>query len=61
MELACPACLYLLDDVLDSCRLVKVVPEGFPDQHAGGCMVPALTSMDLCEQLTTLLPGYALH
>jgi hypothetical protein len=42
MELACPASLYNLDGVLDSCRLVKVVPEGFTDQGAGRCMVPHL-------------------
>jgi hypothetical protein len=35
--------------------------QGFIDQHAGGCVVFALASMDLCEQLVALLLGYALH
>jgi hypothetical protein len=41
--------------------LVKAVLQGFIDQHAGGCMVFALASMDLYEQLVALLSGYALH
>jgi hypothetical protein len=33
--------------------------EGFTNQRVGKCMVSTLASMDLCEQLTTLFPGYA--
>jgi hypothetical protein len=49
MELACPAGLYQLDGVLEGCRPVKSMSKGFTDHHAGRCMVPALTSMDLYE------------
>jgi hypothetical protein len=61
MKLACPASLYQLDDILENRRPVKAVPKGFTKQHVGRCMVPALTSMDLYEQLTALLPGNAPH
>jgi hypothetical protein len=61
MELVCLASLYQLDSVLDSRRLVEAMSEGFTDQCAGRCMVTTLTTMDLCEQLTALLPGYAMH
>jgi hypothetical protein len=49
MELAYFASLYHRDGVLEGCRLVKAMSEGFIDQRAGRCVVPALTSMDLCE------------
>jgi hypothetical protein len=49
MELACSVSLYQLDGVLEGCKLVKAMPEGFIDQRTGRCVVPALTSMDLCE------------
>jgi hypothetical protein len=61
MKLASPANLYLLDSILDGCRPVKAILEGFTDQHAGRCMVATLTSMDLCEQLAALLLGYTLY
>jgi hypothetical protein len=61
MELACHADLYQLDDILEGCRSVKSMPKGFTDQRAGRCMVPTLTSMDLCEQLTTLITGNTPH
>jgi hypothetical protein len=48
-ELARSASLYQLDGVLEGCRLVKVMPEGFTDQRVGRCVVPALASMHLCE------------
>jgi hypothetical protein len=34
VKLARHASLYPLDDVLEGCRLVKAVLEGFTDQHA---------------------------
>jgi hypothetical protein len=49
MKLACPANLYQLDDILEGHRPVKAMLKGFTNQHAGRSMVPALTSMDLCE------------
>jgi hypothetical protein len=61
VELACLADLYQLDGILEGCRSVKSMPKGFTDQRAGRCMVPALTSMDLCEQLVTLITGNAPH
>jgi hypothetical protein len=61
MKLTRPASLYQLDDILENCRPVKAMSEGFTDQHAGKCMVVALVSMDLCEQLTALLPGNTPH
>jgi hypothetical protein len=59
MKLACPAGLYQLDDILESRRPVKATPKGFTNQHAERCMVPTVASMDLYEQLITLLPGNA--
>jgi hypothetical protein len=61
VELAYLAGLYQLDGVLEGYRPVKYVLKGFTDQCAGRCMVPALTSMDLSEQLAALLPGNAPH
>jgi hypothetical protein len=61
VELACLAGLHQLNNVLEGYMLVKTVLKGFTDQHAGRCMVSALTSMDLCEQLITLFSGNALH
>jgi hypothetical protein len=61
MELACLAGLYQLAGVLEGCRLVKSVPKGFTNQHVRRCMVLALTSMDLCEQIVALLPGNTPH
>jgi hypothetical protein len=49
MELALSVSLFQLDDILEGCRLVKAMPEGFTDQHAGRCVVPVSTSMDLYE------------
>jgi hypothetical protein len=49
MELARSTSLDQLDGVLEGCRLVEAVPEGFTDQRVGRCMVLALTAMDLCE------------
>jgi hypothetical protein len=60
VELACLAGLHQLDGVLKGRRPVKSMLKGFTDQCVGRCMVPALTSMDLCEQLTTLLLGNAI-
>jgi hypothetical protein len=59
MKLACPTGLYQLDGVLEGRRSVKDMLKGFTNQHAGRCMVPVLTSMNLYEQLTTLLSDYA--
>jgi hypothetical protein len=53
--------LYQLDGILESCRPVKSVPKGFSNQHAGRCMVPTLTSMNLYEQLVAFLRGDAPH
>jgi hypothetical protein len=61
VELVCLAGLHQLDGILERCRPVKSVPKGFTDQHAGRCMVPALASMDFCEQITALLLGDAPH
>jgi hypothetical protein len=61
MKLACPACHYQLDSVLQSRRPVEAMPKGFTNQRAGRCMVPTLTSMDFCEQPAALLPGNAPH
>jgi hypothetical protein len=61
VELTCLACLYQLDDVLESCRPVKYMPKGFTDQRARRCMVSTLTSMNFYEQLTTFLPGNTPH
>jgi hypothetical protein len=52
---------YQFDGVLEGCRPVKSVPKGFTDQRAGRCMISALTSMDICEQVTTFFPGNAPH
>jgi hypothetical protein len=60
VELACLVGLHQLDGVLEGLP-VKPVPKSFTDQRAGRCMVSTLTSMDLCEQLTTLFSGNALH
>jgi hypothetical protein len=61
VELACLTDLHQLDSVLEGYRPVKSMSKGFTDQRAGRCMVPTLTSMDLYEQLTALLPGNAPH
>jgi hypothetical protein len=61
MEMTRLVGFYQLNGILESCRLVKSVPKGFFDQRAGRCMVPALTSMNFCEQLATFLPGDAPH
>jgi hypothetical protein len=61
VELTCLACLHQLDGVMEGCRSVNTMPKGFINQRAGRCMVPALTSMDLCSQLATLFPGNAPH
>jgi hypothetical protein len=61
MELAYLTGLYQLDGVLEGCRPVKSMPKGLTDQRAERCMVPALTSMDLCKQIVALLPGNAPH
>jgi hypothetical protein len=49
VELAHSAGLYQLDGVLVGCKLVEAMPEGFIDQRAGRCVVPTLTSIELCE------------
>jgi hypothetical protein len=59
VELAGLVGLQQLNDVLEGCRPVKSIPKGFTDQHVERCMVPALTSMDLCKQLAALLLGNA--
>jgi hypothetical protein len=61
VELACLAGLHQLNGILEGCRPVKSVLKVFTNQRAVRCMVPALTSMDLCEQLAALLPGNAPH
>jgi hypothetical protein len=61
MELTRLTGLYQLDGILESCRPVKSVPKGFSNQHAGRCMVPTLTSMNLYEQLVAFLQGDAPH
>jgi hypothetical protein len=61
VKLACPVGLYQLDGVLKGRRSVKVVPKGFTNQHAGRRVIPTLASMDLCEQLATLLSDNTLH
>jgi hypothetical protein len=38
-----------LDGILEGCRLVKAMLEGFTDQCVRRYVVPTLTSMDLCE------------
>jgi hypothetical protein len=58
VELACLAGLQQLDGVLVYMP-VKSVSKGFTVQHAGRCMVPTLSSMDLREQLAALLPSNA--
>jgi hypothetical protein len=57
MKLARAAGFYQPDGVLEGYRLVKSVRKDFTDQRAGTCVIPTLTSMDLCEQVTTLLSG----
>jgi hypothetical protein len=47
MELAHSVSLYQLNDVLEGCRPVEAIPEGFIDLRAGRCVVPTLASMDL--------------
>jgi hypothetical protein len=61
MKLTCHADLYQLNDILESCRLVKSVLKGFTNQCAGRCMVPTLTSMNFCEHLAAFLLGNAPH
>jgi hypothetical protein len=61
VKLTCPAAPYQFDGVLEGCRPVKYALKGFTDQRAGRCMVPALTSMDICEQVTAFFPGNAPH
>jgi hypothetical protein len=61
MELACLAGLHQLDGILKGCRPVKSMLKGFIDQRMKRCMVSALTSMNLCEQIVALLLGNAPH
>jgi hypothetical protein len=49
MKQTCPVSLYQHDGVLDGCRPVEAMSEGYTNQCKGRCMVAALTSMDLCE------------
>jgi hypothetical protein len=52
---------YQLDGVLEGCRPVKSMSKGFTDQCVRRRMILTLTSMDLCEQLTTFLPANTPH
>jgi hypothetical protein len=61
MKLTRPAVPYQFNGILEGCRPVKSVPKGFTDQRAGRYMVPALTSMDIREQVATFFPGNAPH
>jgi hypothetical protein len=61
VKLTCPAAPYQFDGVLEGCRPVKSVPKGFADQRAGRCVVPALTSMDICKQVAAFFLGSAPH
>jgi hypothetical protein len=61
MELACPAGLYQLNDILEGCMPVKFVPKGFTDQRAGRSLVPTLTPMDLYKQIAALFSGNEPH
>jgi hypothetical protein len=61
VKLTRPAAPYQFEGVLEGCRPVKSVPKGFTDQRAGRCMVPTLTSMDICEQVAAFFPGNAAH
>jgi hypothetical protein len=61
VEMAGLAGLHQLDNILEGCRPVKSVPKGFTDQRVGRCMTPALTSMDLYEQLAALLSSNTPH
>jgi hypothetical protein len=53
--------LYQLDGVLEDCRPVKFVLNGFIDQRAGRRIIPIFISMVLCKQLTTFLPTNTPH
>jgi hypothetical protein len=46
VELSHSVSLYQLNDVLEGCRSVEAIPEGFTDLRAGRCVVPTLASMD---------------
>jgi hypothetical protein len=47
VELSHSVSLYQLNDVLEGCRSVEAIPEGFTDLRVGRCVVPTLASMDL--------------
>jgi hypothetical protein len=49
MELTRFAGPYQLSCILERCRPVKTMPEGFTDQRAGLRMTSTLASMDLRE------------
>jgi hypothetical protein len=61
MKLARPTSLYELGSILKGRRPVKVVLKGFTNQCVGRHVIPTLTSMDLYEQLTSLLLGNTPH
>jgi hypothetical protein len=61
VKLTRPAVPYQFDGILEGCRPVKSVPKGFTDQRVGRCMVPALASMDIYEQVAAFFPGNAPH
>jgi hypothetical protein len=61
MKLTRPTAPYQFNGVLEGCRPVKSVLKGFTDQRVGRCMVPALTSMDFCEQVAAFFSSNAPH
>jgi hypothetical protein len=61
VKLAPTAGLYQVDGVLEGYRPVKSMSKGFTDQRVGRHMIPTLTPMDLCEQLTAFLSANTKH
>jgi hypothetical protein len=61
VKLTRPTDLYQLDGVLEGYRRVKAVPKDFTNQCVGRRVIPTLASMDICEQLTALVPGNTSH
>jgi hypothetical protein len=61
VKLARVTSLYQVDGILEGYRPVKSVLKGFTDQRAGRRVILTLTSMDLCEQLATLLLSNTPH
>jgi len=61
MVLACFASPDHFCRILEVCRPVEAMPEGFPDHHAGCRMTPALAFMHILKDLEAFLLGDTLE